>query len=122
MRSILTSYERLNFNIIFAGDFDMNLLEVNNKDAITELFDLITSFSFFPKITLPTRFTNNNGILIDNFFCKLTQNTLSSYYGILLKQFSVTTSTFHRISLYQVRIHSNYSFSPTGYATRVLSF
>ena len=88
MRSILTSYERLNSNIIFAGDFNMNLLEVNNKDAITEFFDLIASFSFFPKITLPTRFTNNNGTLIDNFFCKLTQNTLSSYSGILLKQFS----------------------------------
>ena len=79
MRSILTSYERLKFDIIFAGDYNMNLLEVNNKDAITEFFDLITSFSFFPKITLPTRFTNNNGTLIDNFFCKLTQSILSSY-------------------------------------------
>ena len=88
MKSILTSYERLNFDFIFAGDFNMNLLEVNDKDAITEFFDLITSFSFFPKITLPTRFTNNNGTLIDNFFCKLTQSTLSSYSGILLKQFS----------------------------------
>ena len=36
----------------------MNLLEVNNKDAITEFFDLITSFSFFPIITLLQYFTN----------------------------------------------------------------
>ena len=46
MRSILTSYERLNFDIIFAGDFNRNLLEVNNKDAITEFSDLITYFSY----------------------------------------------------------------------------
>ena len=58
MRSILTSYERLNFDIIFAGDYNMNLLEVNNKDVITEFFDLITSFSFFPIITLLHYFAN----------------------------------------------------------------
>ncbi len=38
------------------------------KNQIGEYFDMFTNHSFYPKITLPTRFSNKHGTLIDNFF------------------------------------------------------
>ncbi len=35
-----------------------------------------------------TRLTNNNGTLIDNFVCKLTEATLDTMSGVLIKMFS----------------------------------
>jgi hypothetical protein len=49
---------------------------------------MLTSNSFYPKITVPTRLTNANGTLIDNFLCKLTENTLDTTSGVLIKKFS----------------------------------
>ena len=46
------------------------------------------SHGFFPKITLPTRFSAHSCSLIDNFFCKLTSNTLYTSAGILLSDMS----------------------------------
>ena len=49
---------------------------------------MLTSFSFFPQITLPTKFTTCTGTRIDNFFCNLTKHILQSTTGILSKTFS----------------------------------
>ncbi len=38
---------------------------------------MLTSNSFYPKITVPTRLTNN---------CKLTNNTLDPTSGVLIKK------------------------------------
>ena len=40
----------------------------------------------FPHITPPTRFSNNNGTLIYNIFCILTDSTIKTTSGILTKQ------------------------------------
>ena len=49
---------------------------------------MLTSFSLFPQITYPTRFSNRTDTLIDNFFCCLTKQTLESTAGISIKTFS----------------------------------
>ncbi len=49
---------------------------------------MITSNSFYPKITVPTRLSNNHGTLIDIFLCKLTENTLDTTSGVLINKFS----------------------------------
>ena len=43
---------------------------------------------FFPEITLPTRFTDRTGTLIDNFFWKVSKISLKSSPGILIDKFS----------------------------------
>ena len=48
----------------------------------------LTENSFYPKITLPTRFSNKHGTLIDNFMCKLTKCTLNTTAGIFTKRLS----------------------------------
>ncbi len=49
---------------------------------------MLTSNSFYPRITVPTRLTNTRGTLIDNFLCKLTDNTINTTSGVLIKRFS----------------------------------
>ncbi len=61
---------------------------MNDKHIFSEYFDLLISHSFYPKITLPTRPSNKHGTLIDNFFCKLTEATIDTISGILIKKFS----------------------------------
>ena len=64
------------------------MLKINEQEHCSRFFDMLTSFSLFPQITLPTRFTTCNGTLIDNFFCNLTKYILESTAGILIKKFS----------------------------------
>ncbi len=45
---------------IIAGDFNLDLLKLKEKNVFSDYFDMLTSNSFYPKITLPTRLTNNH--------------------------------------------------------------
>ena len=84
----LKTLESNNTDTLIAGDFNIDLLKVNNVTAISDYFDTITSHSFYPKITLPTRLTNSNGTCIDNILCKLTESTIDTTSGILLDKIS----------------------------------
>ena len=42
------------------GDFNINLLQLNERDVFNEYFDLMVGHGFFPHITLPTRFSKNH--------------------------------------------------------------
>ena len=54
-------------DVIIAGDYNIDLLKINDKPIISEYVDTITSHGFFPKITLPTRLSDHHGTLI--IFC-----------------------------------------------------
>ncbi len=84
---VLTSIERENSECIISGDFNIDLLKLNGKQVICEYFDSVTESVFSPKITLPIQLSRNHGTLIDNFLCKLTENTLDTTSGILIKRF-----------------------------------
>ena len=66
----------------------MNLLKINEKNIVGEFFDMLISNSFYPHITLPTRFSNNNGTLIDNLFCRIDTYVKQPKSGILTKHSS----------------------------------
>ena len=85
---MLSLCEKDNSEMIITGDFNINLLKINEREIFGEFFDTLISSSFYPRITLPTRFSNRNGTLIDNFFCRLTNSVLGSKAGILINQFS----------------------------------
>ena len=65
---MLSSLDQIQHNVILAGDYDINLLKLNEDELISDFFDLLTSHSMYPKITLPTRFSERHGTLIDNLF------------------------------------------------------
>ena len=87
---------------MLAGDFNINLLKLNDNEIYSNFFKTLVSHSLYPQITLPTRFTRINGTLIDNFFCKLSKYTLESRAGILTKQFSDHQPYFMFLNITQV--------------------
>ena len=90
--AFMQSMHNNNSEIIFTGDFNINLLNINEKDKISDIFDNLTANSFFLKITHPTRLTNYNGTL--NFVCKLSETTLNSTAGILTNKFKISNHIF----------------------------
>ena len=77
-----------NAEIAVAGDFNINLLQINERLIFQELFDDLTSLSLFPKITLPTRIGSQSSTLIDNIYCKMTHRTMQAKAGIIFSDVS----------------------------------
>ena len=50
---------------ILAGDFNIDLLKLNDRHLFSTFFDNMCSSGFFPHITVPTRFATNSCSLID---------------------------------------------------------
>lgn len=57
---------------LLVGDFNLNLLKINENENISTFLDNLTSNGFIPQITLPTRYSLQYGSssLIDNIFVK----------------------------------------------------
>ncbi len=66
---------------------------------------LLTNHSFFPKITLPTRLSNIHGTLIENFLCRLSETTLDTTSGILIKKLSDHQPYFTILNNINVKHH-----------------
>ena len=86
--SLVQDLDNTNLKIVLAGDYNLNLLKINENEICCEFVDLLTSQSLFLHITLPTRLTNGGGTLIDNVFCKMNKSIKKNTAGILLNQLS----------------------------------
>ena len=86
--TVLAKLEISHSDVIIAGDFKIDLLKIHEKPIFGDYFDAITGHSFFQKITLPTRFSNMNGTLIDNFLYKISHRLLKTSAGIILSRIS----------------------------------
>ena len=53
-----------------------------------DVFDILMLYRLNPQITMPTRFTETKGTLIDNVFCKSLTPTNINCAGILINTFS----------------------------------
>ena len=73
--------------LIFMGDFNIDLLRVNEKAIIGEYLDTLVGYGFIPSITLPTRI-HTSATLIDNIFYKFSRNAKSVKSGIILNNLS----------------------------------
>ena len=105
---LITTLGNHHSDVIIAGDYNIDVLKINDKPMFSDYFDAITSLSFFPKITLPTRFADTNCTLIDNFICKLSHRISQATAGILISQIYDRLPYF--ISLDNVNISSNNGF------------
>ena len=89
----------------------MNSLDMPNHNVILvycEFLDLLMSLSLNPQITLPTRFSTNNGTLIDNIFTKLFNPSVSTCAGIHINRLSD-----HQPCFLFIDIHITRRSSPT---------
>ena len=64
---------------LIGGDWNINLLKINEQPAFSDFLDLMLNKGLCPKITFPTRFSTHSASLLDNLICKIS-DTLS---GIL---------------------------------------
>ena len=75
-------------NVVLLGDFNIDLMKLNEKDHINTFFDTLLSSGFLPKITLPTRITPRSRTLIDNCFVKSLFGVSDITSGILQQNVS----------------------------------
>ena len=85
---ILTQLNKSKSEVVIAGDFNIDLLKLNENNIVSNFFDIITSQMFHPTITLPTRFSDKRCTLIDNFYCKYSPAIMNSTTGILTNNIS----------------------------------
>ena len=55
-------------SLFISGDFNINLLEINNKECYQDFLDIFVTRGLFPQITLPTRFSSRKATLIDHIW------------------------------------------------------
>ena len=68
------------------GDYTSELLKVKTNNHYCEYFDEVVSQGFIPRITLPTRISEQSNTLIDNIYTNNIEERESS--GILLNPIS----------------------------------
>ena len=85
---VLSTIERKNNDVLLAGDFNINLLKLNENQICSEFFDSLLAHSFLPQITVPTRFGQFSHTLIDNFFLKSNNLAHKTIAEVFLKKLS----------------------------------
>ena len=80
---ILTSMGKKSSNAIVAGDFNIDLLQINERHKYQKYFDVFVTNGLFPLITLPTRASKHSCTLIDQLFCKLRDVRKLDFSGII---------------------------------------
>ena len=73
---------------MIVGDFNIDLLKVEHKPKTNEYLDYIMTQCAPPPITLPTRFSEMNGTLIDNVLCRLSNTSINNDACIIVTQLS----------------------------------
>jgi len=63
--------------LIICGDFNVNLLNIENNQDAQYLITTLQSTSYIPVISKPTRITDNSATLIDNIFLNCPINFVS---------------------------------------------
>ena len=80
---VLTHINNSKTECLIGGDWNINLLKINERPAFSDFLDLMFNKSFCPKITLPTRFATHSASLIDNIYCTISDKTIDIVSGIL---------------------------------------
>ena len=93
----MNSVRNLKHVTYLCGDYNIDLLKVKDKAHYCEYYDEIISHGFFPKITLPTTFSDTANTLIDNIFA--TNNEINDISGILLNRISDHQLVFTRVGV-----------------------
>jgi exonuclease III len=100
---IVEKFHKSAHNLILAGDFNVDLLQINKNKNYLKFYDIMTSHCLNPTITYPTRLpekqTDINPSLIDQFYTKLSSALKYTEAGILHCPISDHLPTFLAIKL-----------------------
>lgn len=74
--------------VIIGGDFNIDLLKIEEKQTHLDYLEMLISNGYIPRIVLPTRFSGSNATLLDNILCKMSHNSSNVTAGISMNQIS----------------------------------
>lgn len=100
LSDVIENFTKLSKNILISGDFNINLLEINERECFGEFLDLMITNELFPKITLPTRRCKSNATLIDQMFCKFKDLNIKTKSGIV---FGSTSDHYAYFSCFEMK-------------------
>ena len=69
-------------DLVFCGDFNLDLLKINEDSSACDFYQLMNSFSLLPIISKPTRITDSSFSLIDNFLVSNLNNFTSGMFTV----------------------------------------
>ena len=99
MAKIINAVKNENSVLLWSGDFNINLLQIEQREKFQEYFDLFTSSGLLPLITLPTRLSKKKGTLIDQIFCNIPASNTSTHCGQILSNISDHLPCFSSIDI-----------------------
>ena len=85
MQQFLSNPLFQNKHCFLMGDFNIDLLKYTDDNLSHDFFDTLSSFSFLPLITRPTRLSQRSYTLIDNIFSNVDLETKS---GVVISDIS----------------------------------
>ena len=62
---IISHISNLNCDSIIAGDFNIDLLRINEREKYNDFIDTMISNALFPTVSFPTRFAKKTASLLD---------------------------------------------------------
>ena len=101
--TIIHNLNQSNSNIIILGDFNIDLLKIEEYTHFKDYFLNLVGNGLLPTITYPTRLGHTSASLIDNIFTNISYNKDTSSSGILISDISdhfpfffTFSSSFHK--------------------------
>ena len=88
LKCILSKLDKEKKCIYVMGDFNLNLLNMDNHLPTSEFLEIMYSFSYFPLINKPTRIKKDSATLIDNIFCNTFSKDIVVDSGIFFTDIS----------------------------------
>ena len=99
MSTLIETISNENSLFFCCGDFNLDLLKLEQRSIFQEYFDMFVLKGIIPLITLPTRFSKKNATLIDQIFCKYSGISKDMHSGILVTKISDHLPCFTYIDL-----------------------
>ena len=88
IRPVVKYLKKSKSEVLIGGDWNINILKVNENEVFSEFLDFMFNHSLYPKLTMPTRYATRSASLIDNFYCKFSDCTQQASAGIIISRIS----------------------------------
>lgn len=85
---VIDKISKSNASVTVVGDFNIDLLKIQEKEKYEEFLDLMCTYGLLPKITLPTRFATKTCSLIDQIYCKFPNPNLNYASAVIKSRIS----------------------------------
>ena len=103
IESLLHILHRKKYLCYILGDFNINLLNIDNHNPTQSFLNCMLSYNYIPLINRPTRLTNHSATIIDNIFCNALEFICDkkSISGILYQQISDHFPVFYICNMFR---------------------